>query len=254
MKFYLERRVLINLLTIISILFIGSGCSDLADDRKYAHFQISDERNWTSLEEVLITKASTAIIEINSYAGKKQTSQQKKDADELYEKTFAEMKKNNWFNFEEALKSDFQKSIGSHYLNPTFRSDDRILDPKKPEFLIFFNTSKGMVMAGVMFLIDEHDQNGPQIGGPETVWHFHHFPDTCWLNNLPIAKTKNGKCIDGYKKDYKNDISPQMFHIWFVKHPGGRFGTSMLIPIEELILDPFVQSILINNKFNEENQ
>lgn len=59
-----------------------------------------------------------------------------------------------------------------HAANPAYEDDGRILDPERPEDLIYAATPNGPVLLGVMFSMPD-DEPGPMIGGPTTVWHAH---------------------------------------------------------------------------------
>ncbi len=96
----------------------------------------------------------------------------------------------------------------THYLNPTYQRDGEILDPSRPESLVYANTSKGPVLLGAMYLMPEPSAPGPQIGGCLTQWHAH----SLW----------------GWE-------TPEMMHVWTADVSGG--------PFSELRPRTFVQSL-----------
>lgn len=86
----------------------------------------------------------------------------------------------------------------SHYLNPTYQRDGKILDPGRPEALVYANTSKGPVLLGAMYLMPEPGVSGPQTGGCLTRWHAH-------------------SRLLGWE-------TPEMMHVWTANVPGGPFS------------------------------
>jgi len=85
----------------------------------------------------------------------------------------------------------------THYFNPAYQRDGEVLDPDRPEALVYANTSKGTVLLGAMYLAPEPGDSGPQIGGCLTQWHAH--------------------SLRGWE-------TPEMMHVWTVNIPGGPFS------------------------------
>ncbi len=98
----------------------------------------------------------------------------------------------------------------THHLNPAYQRDGKILEPDRPEALLYANTSKGPVLLGTMYLMPEPGTPGSQIGGCLTQWHAH--------------------SLLGWE-------TPQMMHLWTVDVPGGPFSDELrpreLIPLLE---------------------
>ncbi|MDP8952579.1 MAG: hypothetical protein M3N18_10135 [Actinomycetota bacterium] len=98
----------------------------------------------------------------------------------------------------------------THHLNPAYQRDGEILDPGRPEALLYANTSKGPVLLGAMYLMPEPGTPGSQIGGCLTQWHAH--------------------SLLGWE-------TPQMMHVWTVDVPGGPFSDELrpreLVPLLE---------------------
>ncbi len=70
-----------------------------------------------------------------------------------------------------------KKSFGpevrtAHFKNRGFAVDDRILDPARPEGLVYMHTPEGRTVLLGAFFIAPRGQ-GPQPGGPLTEWHTH---------------------------------------------------------------------------------
>lgn len=60
-----------------------------------------------------------------------------------------------------------------HASNEAYQHDGRILDPERPETLVYAAGPSGPVLLGAMFQMPGFGEAGPAIGGPLTVWHGH---------------------------------------------------------------------------------
>jgi len=60
-----------------------------------------------------------------------------------------------------------------HASNAAYEHDGRILDPARPETLVYAAGPHGPVLLGAMFLMPSMREPGPAVGGPLTVWHAH---------------------------------------------------------------------------------
>src|SRR2546429_1763806 len=68
-----------------------------------------------------------------------------------------------------------------HYVNPGYMVDADVLDPNHVQSLIYYNGKQGRQLIGAMFIMPRRGMDGPQVGGPLTVWHQHSnicFDDT----------------------------------------------------------------------------
>jgi hypothetical protein len=99
-----------------------------------------------------------------------------------------------------------------HARNEAYQHDGRILDPARPEDLIYAAGPDGPVLLGAMFEMPEGAGPGPDIGGPLTVWHAHEH--VCF-GLIPLGMTgllsPLGGCPVG-----SVDITrtPEMIHLW----------------------------------------
>lgn len=139
------------------------------------------------------------------------TPQQQEAADKLAAETKAGVAK--YLDPAAAEAEGYQPSSPSwrpvtHYINPAYQRDGEILDPSRPESLVYANTSKGPVLLGAMYLMPEPGTLGPRIGGCLTQWH----PHSLW-----------------------GQETPEMMHVWTADVPGG--------PFSELRPRKFVQSL-----------
>jgi hypothetical protein len=119
-----------------------------------------------------------------------------------------------------------------HYVNPAYMTDAYVLDPQHVQSLIYFNGKQGPVLIGAMYIMPRRGQDGPQIGGPLTVWHQH--ADICFDNVTGIAvafthsgffdnNEKSGVCPRGSSLVR----TPQMLHVWLIDNPDGPFASTM---------------------------
>lgn len=99
-----------------------------------------------------------------------------------------------------------------HARNEAYADDGRILDPARPEYLIYAVGADGPVLLGAMFEMPMGAGPGPAVGGPLTVWHGH---EQVCLGLLPAGLTGLaspwGGCPVG-----SIDIArtPEMIHVW----------------------------------------
>ena len=112
----------------------------------------------------------------------------------------------------------------SHWMNQAYVKAGYVMDPKRPQGLVYANTKHGPVLLGAMFQMQHIGQFGPDPGGPITAWHQHE--NICFA---PIGfefsfMTPYGICPIG-----SIDISASpMLHVWIVDNPkGGQFAVDI---------------------------
>jgi hypothetical protein len=119
-----------------------------------------------------------------------------------------------------------------HYVNPSYMVDADILDPNHVQSLIYYNGAHGPVLIGAMYIMPSRAVDGPDIGGPLTVWHQH--SNICFDNATGIAVAfvhsdtfdstdKSGSCPRGSTLK----LTPQMLHVWLIDNPDGPFASTM---------------------------
>ena len=108
-----------------------------------------------------------------------------------------------------------------HYLNSAYNRDGRILDPERPESLIYLDLTDGSwMLVGAMYRMPAPDQPGPRVGGPLTAWHSHN--NLCRAEGRVVAVAVDGACRRGVLGS-----TPEMLHVWLVENPDGVFSTDM---------------------------
>jgi hypothetical protein len=228
-----------------------------SENKRYAHRFFPPEANWISESEIpadtqkaprLANEAHShhllmdpqkplrteVIWEVSLYPpGTEPTEKEREAAKKLVERSYESATKNKWFDFKKGKADGFVLSSQSHYVNKKYLWDDAVLDPERPEFLMYYDTPEGKKFTGYMFMLNKPLAQGPQIGGPLTLWHYHIFSDDLCFERgvLPVALPENGKC----KRAVPQRRSPEMLHVWLIDHPGGQFSTQMMFPTNILM-------------------
>ncbi len=114
----------------------------------------------------------------------------------------------------------------AHYHNQAYHTDGKVLDPERPEELIYLRTRGGAAtLVGVMYLMPAPDEAGPRVGGPLTAWHAHdNLCASIALWRITGFTDKDGKCAPGSVFMGK---TPEMLHVWVVDNPNGVFSDEM---------------------------
>jgi hypothetical protein len=112
----------------------------------------------------------------------------------------------------------------THWMNQRYVDAGYIMDPNRPQGLVYADTKRGPVLIGAMFQMKHIGQFGPDPGGPLTAWHQHE--NICvspiffeFSLMTPFATCPLG-AID-------LSVSP-MLHVWIVDNPiGGPFAVDI---------------------------
>jgi len=112
-----------------------------------------------------------------------------------------------------------------HFVNWSYVDDGHILDPKRPESLVYEmrNGKQSVVAAMYMLPFGSNFADVPDVGGGLTQWHVH--ADLC-LTDDPHQKfvvgfaALNGPCPAGTTKAGNQP----MLHVWRVPNPCGPFA------------------------------
>ena len=160
------------------------------------------------------------------------TPEQELWAQQFHQRSLAAAIKNGWFDIDRARAQGFQddRVNRTHFPNLKNMFDDVILDPERPEWLIYSDLpGGGKVLMGFMFFTRENSEVGPTPAGPLAQWHYHHYdPPKCAVKGLWTVSDsdENGECAEGIPIAR----SPEMFHVWFIDHPLGRFTEMNVVP------------------------
>jgi hypothetical protein len=119
-----------------------------------------------------------------------------------------------------------------HYVNQAYFTDADILNPAHVQSVIYYNSPRGPVLIGAMYIMPRLGMPGPEIGGPLTVWH--HHDNLCFDRTTGVivafahdgssnSTDKSGTCPRGSS----NRSTPDMLHVWVIDNPDGPFGSDM---------------------------
>jgi hypothetical protein len=214
---------------------IGLGCDrGPARQDRYARRFLPTEPHWRLESEIPAKPQKTPMMviwELSRIAPyTPPTLEQQRAADDLIERSHAAVQAHGWDDYEKGIADGFKlmPDDDRHYMNEEFLLDDRILDPERPEFLMYYSTPDGMELAGLMFYVRSIGEWGPQIGGPLTIWHYHVWSRKRCLRQdvIPVGFLKPGEDCPGGEIRHESD---EMMHVWLVDHPNGPFATRMYI-------------------------
>ncbi|CAN5843021.1 hypothetical protein BH24ACT3_BH24ACT3_19050 [soil metagenome] len=165
----------------------------------------------------------TQPIDLGGTAGV--TPEQQAAAENLIAVTLVKLPQ--WTDPDVAEAAGF-RSIGDgatgveHFVNQDFMDDDTMLDPDKPESLVYDTSDGGRRLAAAMFMtkpgtaLDEV----PEVGGALMQWHVH--DNLCFNAQGRVAGITNGdgECPPGLVKPEETP----MIHVWIESHPCGPFA------------------------------
>jgi hypothetical protein len=149
-------------------------------------------------------------------------------AEQLLRATIVDLKR---YSDPSAAMAAGYRSIGDavtgdeHFVNWSTVNDGHILDPTRPESLVYENRDGKQQIAAAMFMLPFGSRftDAPDVGGALTQWHVH--ADLC-LTDSTVQKTLsglvaiNGVCPAGSSK--AGDTP--MLHVWVVPNACGPFA------------------------------
>ncbi len=108
-------------------------------------------------------------------------------------------------------------------MNQPYVDASYVMDPRRPQGLVYANTEHGPMLLGAMFQMQHIGQFGPDPGGPLTAWHQHQNICITPLGFEFSLMTPTATCPIG-----SIDISvPPMLHVWIVDNPRGPFAVDI---------------------------
>ena len=151
--------------------------------------------------------------------------------EDFYRRSLEAALKNNWFDYEYTMaNSGFQvdRVNRTHFPNLEYMFDGVILDPERPEWLVYHDTPSGKMLMALMFFTNELEEIGPTPGGPLALWHYHPYQKIrCAIKGLWTVGNANdaGECAEGEPVLR----TPEMLHVWFIEHPLGRYTEMKIV-------------------------
>jgi hypothetical protein len=109
-----------------------------------------------------------------------------------------------------------------HHFNPAYVTDGRVLDPARPEGLLYAYTTRGVVLVAAVYLMNHAGEPGRAVGGCLTQWHAH---DTFCSSDpadgkIDGVRRRGGRCPPGQVPW----TAPPMLHTWVIDLPAGPFA------------------------------
>jgi hypothetical protein len=167
--------------------------------------------------------------------GTQPTPEQQRAADDLVRRTHEAALRHGWYDVRKGVADGFVQAPTdpNHYQHAEYKLDDQILNPDRPEYLMYYGLDGKIHLTGIMYFARTRTERGPQIGGPLTVWHIHHWVrGLCFVQDLlPVGEASlDGTCSEGVPKF----SSGEMLHVWLMDRNTGPFTSSMVVPPEDL--------------------
>lgn len=153
------------------------------------------------------------------------TPEQVSAAQGLAEATAAAMTR--YARLADALAAGFELPANAtgtdvHIENPEFKKDGRVLDPQRPETLVYAIEGGRATLLGVVYVMEQAGVPAPQPGGPITRWHAHNICLTVLPPGFGVV-SPFGSC----PALSLNLTTPEMMHVWVVDNPGGPFAEGL---------------------------
>ena len=201
------------------------------------------ETRWTpetSVRPELRQARDMIMYEATEFPDRDATPEERARAKKLVRDSFLAARRHGWFDFKNAEVQGYEQMFNdpTHYMNRAYIRDDRVVDPDRPEFLMYYPNPENedeMLLVGFMFRVRMPLDRGPQTAGPLTLWHYHVWKrevDYCVDEfYLPVGmKDEQDGCSEGKPAWW----SPEMLHVWFTDHPRGPFSSIMNLPPQRL--------------------
>lgn len=153
------------------------------------------------------------------------TPEQQADAENIVAETLLRLPQ--WSDPQYALANGFH-TIGDgftgteHLINESFLDDDSILDPDRPESLVFDTRGGGRRLVAAMYMLKRGTpmDQVPDTGGALMQWHIH--DDLCFTPNGFVGgiTSVGGTCPPPLVKP----VNTPMIHVWIESHRCGPFA------------------------------
>lgn len=156
------------------------------------------------------------------------TADQRANAEELLRRTIVTLPQ--WADVEKAKADGFQ-SIGDgatgeeHLLRWDWIDDDVMLDPARPEALVYrVGPGDSRTLDAAMFILPKQYtlDNAPDVGGSLVQYHVHE--DLCF-SEPPAPQVRGITSVDGTCREPLVRFNPNvMIHVWIRPNPCGPFA------------------------------
>jgi hypothetical protein len=169
-------------------------------------------------------RAQAGVI-MRPASGPPATAAQVAAADELAEATAKAMA--NFVTLDAALAAGYAATTPAdgmdvHLEHKSFKQDGRILDPERPEQLVYAIAGGRATLLGVVYVMERAGVPAPEPGGPITRWHSHNICLTLLPPGFGVV-TPFGNC----PALSVHVTIPEMMHVWVVDNPAGPFSEGL---------------------------
>ena len=114
-----------------------------------------------------------------------------------------------------------------HYFKAAYVIDGRVLDPTRPEGLLYAHTDRGPVLVAAVYMMNRAGEPGREVGGCLTRWHVHQ--ELCSSDPakglISGVRTRSGSCPPGQVAW----AAPPFLHAWTIEFPGGPFAPHVAV-------------------------
>ena len=206
---------------------------------RYARRFLPFEPDWVSERESVALQRTPAMViwEVSDFPPEQEPTPEQRDAArDFIARCYEAAERHRWFEYERGMADGYRllPRDRQHYRNSALMIDGAILDPDRPEVLMYYPTPEGQRLAGFMFHMEERFARGPQFGGNLTLWHYHIWraPNCANDRGENTGMLVAGEsCPEGWIPWRR---STEMIHVWLMEHPDGPFGTTMWLDPETL--------------------
>jgi hypothetical protein len=225
MQYRAARLVVCSLAGAVALAACGGSSSRTLDAAGKPAEAALVVTSTTVARAVTKAKVTTDRIDLSGTPGVTPAEQHR--AEQLVRDTIAGLRR---YEFPSAAYAAGYRSIGDrvtveHYVNWSYTDDGHILDPLRPESIVYQNRggTKRAVAAMYQLPFGRTFADVPDVGGALTQWHVH--ANLC-LTNDPQQKILagfteiSGSCPPGTSKA----SNTPMLHVWVVPTPCGPFA------------------------------
>jgi hypothetical protein len=126
-----------------------------------------------------------------------------------------------------ARAAGYRPSLGAtgwdvHLENEAYSSDGRVLDPQRPEQLVYAVSGGRATLLGAVYVMERAGVPGPAPGGPVTGWHAHNVCLTAIPPGFGVVSAFGGCPALSVQVTV-----PEMMHVWTVDNPRGPYAEGL---------------------------
>ena len=211
---------------VLALVLMAAACGSSAHTASNATTPSTAPVAPTTSTTTIKTTSGTPAIKLVGETGVSPAQLQR--AETLLKTTIVDLKR---FRTPEQAYAAGYRSIGDrltgdeHYTNWSYVNDDHILDPTRPESVVYEVRNGKQVAVAAMYALPFGStfRDVPDVGGSLTQWHVHR--DLCLTDNPQQRLVAGLTSLDGGcpKGTTKAGNTP-MLHVWNVPNPCGPFA------------------------------